>query len=209
VKRAFRGARYANVTATLALVVALGGTSYAATQLPANSVGAKQIKKEAVTGSKIAKNAVTSKQVKGESLQASDFAKGQLPAGPEGKQGPEGPEGKQGPQGEKGTAKAYALVRVDEFTEFSPVFVGPHPGFVSVAISAESEKTANFCLAPEPGLVVEETAPLASIHFGLSSFVKAPSVGILTSGGCDPGELAVQTRDTDDSPWISFSVAIP
>ncbi len=44
---------YANVTATLALVVALGGTSYAAVALPRNSVGAPQLKSNAVTSAKI------------------------------------------------------------------------------------------------------------------------------------------------------------
>ena len=36
---------YGNVVATLALFIALGGTSYAVTQLPRNSVGAPQIKR--------------------------------------------------------------------------------------------------------------------------------------------------------------------
>jgi hypothetical protein len=45
---------YANVTATLALFVALGGGAYAATQLPANSVGTKQLKDRAVTPVKLA-----------------------------------------------------------------------------------------------------------------------------------------------------------
>jgi len=35
---------YANVTATLALVIALGGTSYAAIKIPKNSVASKQVK---------------------------------------------------------------------------------------------------------------------------------------------------------------------
>jgi hypothetical protein len=48
---------YANVTATLALFVALGGASYAVTQLPANSVGTSQLKAHAVTSSKLARNA--------------------------------------------------------------------------------------------------------------------------------------------------------
>ncbi|MET0206888.1 MAG: hypothetical protein ABW228_06890, partial [Thermoleophilaceae bacterium] len=39
--------------AFLALLVALGGTSYAVAQLPANSVGAKQLKKNAVTAAKV------------------------------------------------------------------------------------------------------------------------------------------------------------
>src|SRR5205807_3100570 len=40
---------YANVMSTLAVFIALGGASYAVTQLPANSVGTAQIKRHAVT----------------------------------------------------------------------------------------------------------------------------------------------------------------
>lgn len=59
---------YANVTATIALFVALGGVSYAATQLPKNSVGSKQIKNNAVTGAKIANGAVTGAKIQLSSL---------------------------------------------------------------------------------------------------------------------------------------------
>jgi hypothetical protein len=45
--------------AIIALFVALGGTSYAATQLPSNSVGTKQIRAGAVTSTKISNGAVT------------------------------------------------------------------------------------------------------------------------------------------------------
>ena len=41
--------RYADVAATLAMVLALGGTSYAVTALPRDSVGTAQIKAHAVT----------------------------------------------------------------------------------------------------------------------------------------------------------------
>lgn len=41
------------VISILALFVALGGTSYAVTQLPKNSVGTPQLKKNAVTGAKV------------------------------------------------------------------------------------------------------------------------------------------------------------
>ena len=51
---------YANVMATIAVFIALGGASYAAIQLPKNSVGTKQMKKNAVTTAKIKKEAVTS-----------------------------------------------------------------------------------------------------------------------------------------------------
>ena len=49
---------YANVMATIAVFIALGGAAYAA-GLPKNSVGSKQIKNNAVTGAKIKKGAVT------------------------------------------------------------------------------------------------------------------------------------------------------
>lgn len=51
--------KYASVTATLALVVALGGTSYAASQLPKNAVGTKQLKKDAVVGKKVKDDSLT------------------------------------------------------------------------------------------------------------------------------------------------------
>ncbi len=56
---------YANVTATLALFIALGGSSYAALKLPRNSVGSQQIR----TG------AVASSEVKDRSLQLQDISK--------------------------------------------------------------------------------------------------------------------------------------
>lgn len=79
-KQIRRRLTFANVVSCLALFVALGGASYAATQLPKNSIGTKQLKK----------NAVTSAKVKNNSLQAADFKAGQLPSGPQGKEGPQG-----------------------------------------------------------------------------------------------------------------------
>jgi Collagen triple helix repeat (20 copies) len=80
--------------AFLALLVALGGTSYAVVQLPRNSVGTAQLKK----------NAVTSPKVRPGSLLRSDFRSGQLPAGPRGPAGPAGPAGERGPAGPAGPA---------------------------------------------------------------------------------------------------------
>jgi hypothetical protein len=53
----------AMVVACLALLVALGGTSYAAIKLPANSVGTKQLKRGAVTGVKVKSNTLTGTQI--------------------------------------------------------------------------------------------------------------------------------------------------
>jgi hypothetical protein len=86
----------AMVIGCLALLLALGGTGYAASQaLPRNSV--------------------TSVQVKDRSLLARDFKAGQLPrgaAGPAGPAGAAGPAGPAGPAGGSASAR-WALVRPD------------------------------------------------------------------------------------------------
>src|SRR3712207_6750314 len=51
--RALDRLTYANVVATLALFIALGGGAYAVTALPRNSVGTQQLKRNAVTSAKI------------------------------------------------------------------------------------------------------------------------------------------------------------
>jgi len=87
----------ASVIASLALLVALGGTSIAAVSaLPRSSVGTAQLKTGAVTTAKIRGNAVTSAKVQNRSLLRADFAAGQLPAGPIGPQGPQGAPGVSG-----------------------------------------------------------------------------------------------------------------
>jgi hypothetical protein len=77
---------YANLVATLALFIALGGGAYAASQVKKNSVGTKQLKK----------NAVRTGKVKNGSLLAADFRAGQLPSGPQGPKGVPGPKGEAG-----------------------------------------------------------------------------------------------------------------
>jgi hypothetical protein len=76
---------YANVMATGAMFVALGGASYAAVALPRNSVGAKQLKAHAVTPSKLSKS--TRALVHGST-------------------GPRGPKGDAGPRGGTGAPGA-------------------------------------------------------------------------------------------------------
>ena len=81
--------RYADVTATPAMALALGGTSYAVTTLPRDSVGTAQIKAHAVTKGKLAADVRTTG-----------------PAGPRGKAGVAGPTG---PTGLTGAAGAIGL----------------------------------------------------------------------------------------------------
>jgi hypothetical protein len=82
---------YANVVATLALFVALGGSSYAAI-----SITGKNVKNGSLTGKDVKNSSLTTSDVKNRSLLSKDFKSGQLPAG---LQGPQGTKGDQGPSG--------------------------------------------------------------------------------------------------------------
>jgi hypothetical protein len=80
----------AMIVALAALVVALGGTGYAASQLPPDSVGRTQlrdgavgptkIRTDAVGAQQIRAGAVRSSEVRDHSLRAKDLARGALPA---------------------------------------------------------------------------------------------------------------------------------
>jgi hypothetical protein len=109
-KQLWRRPSPAMVVACLALLVALSGTGIAAaTQVARNSVGTPQLKDSAVTNAKIRNNAVNSSKVAARSLLRSDFAPGQLPAGPIGPQGPAGPQGAAGPAGPAGVIGAVTV----------------------------------------------------------------------------------------------------
>ncbi len=61
------------VISIIALVVALGGTSYAAFRLPKNSVGAAQLKRGAVTGTKLRKGAVSGNKIANNTISSANL----------------------------------------------------------------------------------------------------------------------------------------
>ena len=77
---------YANVMATVAVFIALGGSAYAAIKITG-----KNVKNGTLTGADVKNNSLTSKDVK--SLGANDFKGGALPTGPRGPRGLTGPQG--------------------------------------------------------------------------------------------------------------------
>jgi hypothetical protein len=91
---------FANTIAVIALFVALGGSAYAATRLPAHSVGTKQLKKEAVTPIKL--SAAAKATVIGAS-------------------GARGAGGPQGPQGDSGAAATSEPLPIDASVPESPL----------------------------------------------------------------------------------------
>jgi hypothetical protein len=83
---------YANVVATVALFIALGGSSYAALNLPRNSVGAKQIKSKAVGKSEIRSSAVRSPEIRNGAIGVVDLST-EAQTALRGAPGPPGPAG--------------------------------------------------------------------------------------------------------------------
>jgi len=115
VKRILGSGRYANVTATLALVMAMGGTSYAAV-----TITGANIKDRSVKRTDLASDSVNSAKVKNGTLLRADFKAGQLQTGA-GAPGPQGGQGAQGPAGAQGDAgtpatKLFAVVNANSPT---------------------------------------------------------------------------------------------
>jgi hypothetical protein len=69
---------YANVTSTLALVLAMSGGAYAVTTLAPKSVGTVHLKSGAVTAPKVASNAVTAPKIAGNAVSSGKVANGSL-----------------------------------------------------------------------------------------------------------------------------------
>ncbi len=105
---------FANVMASVAVFIALGGASYAAVSLPDDSVGTKQIRRHGVKQSDLALGSVGARQLRRRSVKApklgtravtkrslSRWIRGQLrrraAAGPPGPRGPRGATGPRGP----------------------------------------------------------------------------------------------------------------
>lgn len=134
---------YSSVTATVALFVALGGSSYAALTITGGNVRngsltGSDIKNESIkgadvdngtlTGSDLKNGSVAASDVKDGSLLAADFKAGQLPAGPA------GPQGIQGPQGPAGATNVVARRNDDGIPDgqFEVVVASCLPGETAV-----------------------------------------------------------------------------
>jgi hypothetical protein len=196
---------YANVISTLCLFMLLGGGAYAATQLPKNSVGSKQIKNNAITGQKIKKGSIDTSKLTASAV-----------ATLKGAQGERGAVGPQGPQGLTNSG-AYATV----VAEFPPVFLGSHPGFTAVERfpdGGDEELLGIYCLTPSPGTSIAH--PIASADWADSVregvFVE-PLAAESFFSKCDEGELEVHTYGLFEAePGIpvatndvSFTVFVP
>lgn len=150
----------------VALAVALGGTGYAVTQLPKNSVGTAQIKKNAVTGAK----------VKNGSLTAVDFRRGTLlvgpagPAGPQGAAGPPGATGSQGTQGAAGPQGAQGVLATAAVTQKTAQ--GVTLSGTTIVSTSPAEAPAGSCtdscrVATGPIVLTQQGTIIASAQVGI------------------------------------------
>jgi len=199
------------VVSITALMIALGGTGYAAFQIPAASVGTKQLKNAAVTGQKVHRHTLVLADFKPGQFTTSGAAVG--PTGPHGPVGPRGPGGADGspgpagPPGPAGTARAYGLVSATGTLDparsknVSGV-THPTPGIYCVTLS-------NVAAASTTAVVTPDEA-----NAGLSG-----AIGHIDSSApdCPPATLEVVLRRIDTTvnpPTIfhhddGFSLVVP
>ena len=157
---------YANVIATLALFVALGGSSYAAVELS----------RGAVKGKHLASNSVSSGKVKNRSLRARDFRAGQLPAGPQGPPGAQGPNGPQGSSGPPGIQGIQGLPGPTQGSTSSAASALPSATFENIVMS-------HSVTTDTPGRLFVYGKALLDV----SCTAGAPRTGLYVDGVAVPG----------------------
>lgn len=182
---------YANVTATLALFVALGGTSYAVTALPRNSVGSAQIKRSAVGPSELRRGAVSTRAIRNGSVTARDVSR-------DARASLRGAKGDPGPKGDPGApAVSYeAVVNSGAGRVRGNALTVDHQGG-SGQYAVAFDRDVSGCVA---------TATLSDAQNGPT--LETPPAGRITVGSAGPRVL-VRTFAADGSPQdLPFSVAV-
>jgi hypothetical protein len=157
----------------MALFVALGGTSYAAIKLPASSVGSTQLKK----------NAVSSSKVQDGSLRAADLsrtARGTL-------RGQKGDPGVAGPRGDAGSPGPTASAAVSQGTTAALSSTDTEVMHVDITTSFKSTLVANATAD-----VVRTNGASVNIHCGLQ-VAPGPAFTAYTAVGQQAGSYEAGT----------------
>ncbi len=196
---------YANVMATIAVFIALGGSSYAAIK-----VTGRNVTDSSLSGKDVRNSSLTNKDVKNRSLLAVDFKAGQLPAGQQGPQGAKGDPGTNGANGAPGTARAYAAVnpgappaasfdtaRTSGFTAVSH----PNPGI--------------YCLTPAAGISPSDRPAVVSVDWDTTTSPEGNGVAMRVLSFCPAGTFGVLTErrvgsgDAANADNVGFSIIVP
>ena len=187
-RRLTRNLSYSNVMSTLALFLALGGTSYALT-LPRNSVGSNQIRPRAVRASELATNAVRSHDVADRSLDLRDLslsARASL-------SGASGPAGPAGPAGAPAVTYRAAINAGNGHVRGNATS-GERPNIGEFIVGFE--RSVDECVS---------TATLASVEGGIPV---DPPPGRITVARSN-GRVLVRTYDAAGNPdWFPFHLIV-
>ena len=161
------------VISIVALVFAMGGTGWAVTQLPKNSVGTPQLKKSAVTSPKIKDGTIAAADLSAAAREALRGQKGD--AGAQGATGAQGAAGAQGPSGVTGMAAVSSDTMVQALgTSFTEVFA-----LVPASASGFRRSTGGITVDRDSRLVITFTAV----------------VDVPTSGSADPAVTCLLALD--------------
>ncbi|HEY2053641.1 MAG TPA: hypothetical protein VGH14_06870 [Solirubrobacterales bacterium] len=181
---------YSNVMVTILAVLVLGaGSAYATSQLTKESVGTRQLKKEAVTPAKLSKASKAALT----GPQGPTGATG--PQGPQGTKGLRGPEGFEGETGPAGSARAWA-----DITPAGTIEQGV--GFTSVTQIEKGVYCAHLDSTFEPG----KFTALATVKGGLANRLFISDF----AGGC--GSSSVQVNIWEESGTLTnagFVLLVP
>lgn len=170
---------YANVIATLALFIALGGSSYAALTLPRNSVGSSQIRSNAVGSSELRSRSVSGSEIRNGSIRSTDIYSGTRRA----LRGAAGPAGPAGPAGAP-AAKFFAAVSANGSFVRGNATGGGHPAIGSGSYTVGFAQNVSGCVY---------TATLGTTD---NSVVSAGRITVRDANG----SVGVQTSDAAGSP---------
>lgn len=171
---------FANVTAVLALFIALGGTGYAAITLPRNSVGSTQIRARAVGNSELKSNAVTSRAIRNRSVRLSDIS----PSARSALRGQPGPQGPAGPAG----VTLRAAVPSGGTVQRGNATSAAHQGGTN-EYRVQFDRDISSCVS---------TATLAAVPTGAGA--DQPAAGRITVTHDQPTSVLVRTYGADGTP---------
>jgi hypothetical protein len=173
------GITYANAMSTIAVFIALSGTTYAAVTLPRNSVGPAQIRSNAVGSSEIRRGAVRSSELGDGSVTLRDLSNGAR-ASLRGAQGPAGAAG--------ADAVTYrAAVNTGGGTPAGNAQGANHQGGTNEYIVTFGRDISGC----------QYSATLAAVANGPS--VEQPPAGRITAASAGGGNVLVRTYAVDGS----------
>src|SRR4051812_28018939 len=171
---------YANTMATIAVFIALGGTTYAAATLPRNSVGAAQIRTNAVGPSELRTGAVRSSELHDASITLRDISTSARNA----------LRGQQGPAGPPGTSGVTYRAAVNSG--------GGTPAGNARGVNHQGGSNEYTVVFDHDVSVCLYSATLAAVANG--STIEQPPAGRITVASAGGGNVLVKTYAADGGP---------